>query len=111
VVEEQFAVGCGGERRSGLEDADAGGAFDVLAVSHEDDLVEAEGGGCRALGGVAAHVQDLAEVFDSSAAGAGGDDGGWRQVPGGPGRERVGGWGGVPERDAVFVGIVPQGVW
>jgi len=39
-VEELLALGCGDERGAGLEDADGRGVFDVLAVSHEDGVVE-----------------------------------------------------------------------
>jgi hypothetical protein len=54
-----------------LEDADPGGVFVVLAVAHQDDLVEAEGEGCGALGGVAGHGEDFPDVLDALASGQG----------------------------------------
>ncbi|MBX7266227.1 hypothetical protein KIF24_09480 [Micromonospora sp. Llam7] len=45
MAEEEGAFGGWGQRVVWLEDADTGSLFDVLAVAHEDDFVEAEGGG------------------------------------------------------------------
>jgi hypothetical protein len=75
VMEELGAVHGGDERGGGLEDADAGGAFDVLPVAHQNGLTDAERGCGRALGVKPRHLQDLADVGDAARAGAGGDNG------------------------------------
>ena len=84
--------------------------FDVLAVAHEDVLVEAEGG-CRcALAVVAGHGEDFADVLDTVPAGVRGHDGGRWPRSGRPAGERVAGAGVFGGGDVVQPGVLGEGV-
>lgn len=65
----------------------------MLTVAYEDNFAEAEGGDRGALGEVAGHVEDFADVLDAARAGAGGHDLGWWLPVGWPCGERVDGRG------------------
>ena len=93
-----------------MEDADPGGVFDVLAVAHENDLVEAEGGGCGGLAGVTGHGEDLTDVLDAVSAAERSDDvGRWLQL-GRPVGDRVDEVGVLGGGDVVQAGVLGEGV-